>query len=227
VQEKLGENFGARLKKLIGASSYRDAERKTGVDNKLLSLWCRGEGNPTLDKLLKIQKGLGGNLQWLIAGDGDMFNNHDSIKEQLVKDAEREYRGVKQRSVPVVASVPCGKPVDNWETEIKEHMELPKIGHLHSPFIVVAKGNSMKPYIENNDYLLCADEPSKIKNKTAVVVSFKSEPDTIVANAKLIKFMGKEKIMLYSVNTYFEPEEYSVKEIYKIYKVVRIIRDVN
>jgi hypothetical protein len=59
-----------------------------------------------------------------------------------------------------------------------------------------------------------------------VIVGFKTVPDSYQANAKLIKWLGKNQIMLYSINTKYEPQIYHLSEIANIFKLVRIIRDV-
>jgi hypothetical protein len=73
---------------------------------------------------------------------------------------------------------------------------------------------------------LCTDEPQKLKNGRAVIVNFKTIPETYSSNAKLINFLDDDRIMLYSINTKFPPVIYKKSDIYRIYKVVRIIRDV-
>jgi len=222
VSENL-DTFAKRLDHLLKGVSNREVERQTKINNVSLSEWRNGKTSPTLEKIEPLRKYFGEKFSWLISGMGSPDG------EFYVSDKDIKYTATKFKSVPIVGTVPCGIPVTSWEIDDNKLMKLADVGHMHSPFILIAKGDSMSPYINNRDYILCADMPEKIKkDKTAVVVSFKSDPDSFNANAKLIKWRKpSNEIMLYSINTKYEPEIYPIKDIYKIYKVVRIIRDVN
>ncbi len=90
-----------------------------------------------------------------------------------------------------------------------------------------AAGDSMSPYINKGDTLICADVPfDSIKDRTAVVAAFKAPAEMYEANAKLM-VRDKEHLILYSVNTKYEPIRVSLSSVIKVYKLVKIIRDVN
>jgi len=190
-----------------------DFAAKLGMKPQTLQKYLKGHRLPLPDILNKISN-LGCNINWLLNGEGEMLK-------------KPEKPNAKTKLIPVLATVECGTPV---YTQVNEEgikmMELTDSNHFTNPFIAVARGDSMRPYINPGDYLLCAEEPNKIKDGRAVVVNFKTIPDTYASNAKLIKFLDDDRIMLYSVNTKFPPTVHKKSEIYKIYKVVRIIRDV-
>lgn len=213
--------FHKRFAELVGEESSRELEKKIGIENSLIAMWRRGKGNPTLAKLEILRKYFKDKYVWLVTGI--------ESSEEIISDQDVKYTATKIKTIPIVGSVPCGLPVTNWDVDDNKLMKLADAGHYQNPFILIAKGDSMSPYINNKDLLLCADIPDKVKkNGKAVVVSFASDPDTFNANAKLIKWIPKSKeVMLYSINTKYEPETYPLKDIYKIYKVVRIIREVN
>jgi len=213
--------FGQRIDFLLKGITNSEVEKKTGISNELISLWRRGKGNPSLDKLELLRKYFKDKYVWLITGV--------DIPDEQISDTDIKYAATKFKSVPIVGSVPCGVPVTSWDIDDNKLLKLADVSHLENPFVLIAKGDSMTPYINNKDLLLCSDEPEKVKkNGKAVVVSFNSDPGSFNANAKLIKWDNKNKeIMLYSINTKYEPEIYPLKEVYKIYKVIRIIRDVN
>jgi phage repressor protein C with HTH and peptisase S24 domain len=109
----------------------------------------------------------------------------------------------------------------------EKYIDLPDVKQYKSPFVLIAKGESMKPYILPGDKLVCADAPELIKDKSAVVAGFNSLPDSYEANAKLIIRDKKNKMVtLYSINTKFPPVNYRESDINRIYKLVKIIRDV-
>ncbi len=141
--------------------------------------------------------------------------------------AESDGRSVRFHKVPVLGYAECGSPAATWLDSAVKVVDMADTGNLLNPFILIAKGDSMRPYINPGDKLLCSEHTDKIKDNTAVVAVFKSMPDTFEANAKLISWDRKKKIItLYSINTKFPPTNHLENEFVKIYKVNRIIRDV-
>ena len=190
-----------------------DFAKKLEMKPQSLQKYLKGQRLPLPEILSKISS-LGCNLNWLLNGEGDM------IKKTATKI-------FKTKPIPVVIEVECGVPMYNQINQNNmKYLELADVNHLINPFIAVARGDSMRPYINPGDYLLCTDEPQKLKNGRAVVVNFKTIPETYSANAKLINFLDDERIMLYSINTKFAPVIYKKSDIFRIYKVVKIIRDV-
>ncbi|MBS1494759.1 MAG: LexA family transcriptional regulator [Bacteroidetes bacterium] len=190
---------------------------KLDIDNGNLSRYESGKVKPNSEFYERLVDKFGNvNLSWLISGEGEMFIQKISAPDKN-----------KIRSIPLYSYVYCGSPASQWDTDkVKEYMQLPSLTKYGEAFGLIAKGDSMAPYINPYDVLICVDKPDLIKDRTAVVCVFKSV-DTIEANAKLIKRNKKEgSVMLYSINTKYEPEVYDEDEILKIYKVVRIIRDV-
>lgn len=208
-------DFGKRLLKFCKYTSPTQAEfaRKLNIKPQALQKYIKGQRLPMPDFLNRLYE-LGCNINWLLSGEGEMIS---------LKDFPRG----KTRLVPILAEVECGIPVYNQISQENIKMaELTDISHYNNPFIVIARGDSMKPYINPGDFLLCVDEPLRIKDGSAVVTNFRTIPETYSSNAKLIKFLKNDSIMLYSINTKFPPTVHKKSEIYKIYKVIRIIREV-
>jgi phage repressor protein C with HTH and peptisase S24 domain len=207
--------FGKRLSEFCKAVSPTqvDFAAKLGMQPQSLQKYIKGQRLPLPDILNKINN-LGCNLNWLINGEGEM------LKPSVNKTS-------KTKHIPLLVDVECGVPLYNQiNQENLKSVELADVNHYINPFVAVARGDSMRPYINPGDYLLCSDEPQKIKDGRAVVVNFKTIPEMYSSNAKLIKFLDDERIMLYSINTKFPPSVYKKSDIFKIYKVVRIIREV-
>lgn len=205
-----------QLREALGLNKNQLAV-KLGIDNGNLSRYESGKVKPNSEFYERLVDKFGAvNLSWLISGEGEMFIQKITAPEKA-----------KIRSIPLFAYVYCGSPASQWDTDkVKEYMQLPALTKYGEAFGLIAKGDSMAPYINPYDVLICVDKPDLIKDRTAVVCVFKSV-DTIEANAKLIKRDKKAgSVMLYSINTKYEPEIYDEDEILKIYKVVRIIRDV-
>jgi repressor LexA len=207
-----------RIKQLLenrGITAYRLC-KDLDIDDSTYSRSIRTANTWKTAHLVKIADYFKVGLDWLVKG------------ETFSKEVQRELKEVthKVKAVPVLGIAECGKPAAQWHELAPKTVELTDAAHLSSPFILIARGESMRPYINPGDKLLCSDIPERIKNGTAVVVSFYSPPDTYEANAKLIKFEKDGIITLYSVNTQFPPTIHKDTDIQKIFKLVRIIRDV-
>lgn len=207
--------FGKRFREFcnVAAASQVEFAAKLDMSPQMLQKYLQGERLPMPEVLNKLRL-LGCNINWLLNGDEEMLLE------------TKPARG-KTKQVPLLAEVECGVPVFTQinQDDVK-YTELPDVNHLNNPFLAVAKGDSMRPYINPGDLLLCVDDAAKIKDGRAVVVNFKSAPESYMSNAKLIKFLEDDRIMLYSVNTKFPPSIHRKSDIYRIYKVVRIIREV-
>lgn len=185
--------------------------------------------NENAGSISKIKRGMS---DWTIE-QLDKIKNIHGISIDLIFGAEAkgktefDMKGVKLRKVPVLGYAECGYPAVTWLDSASKVMDLTDAAMLVNPFVLIAKGDSMRPYINPGDKLLCSEHIEKVKDNTAVVAVFKSMPDTIEANAKLISWDRKNKLItLYSINTKYPPTNHLEDEFVKIYKVNRIIRDV-
>jgi SOS-response transcriptional repressor LexA len=211
------KNIGERLEHI--SSQYfktkSDFAEYLGMNPSNLYLYFKGERSPGSEILFKIQN-LGCNINYL-------FDENEPIEKTEIKPNQKK---IKAREIPVFGEVECGKPVAVWEHKI-ENIIMDKTGYLHNPFIMIAKGSSMEPYILPGDKILCHTENKKLKNGSLVIVSFKTMPESYEANAKLIRFENDGYVTLYSYNSeYYPPSIHKESEISNIYKVERIIRDV-
>ena len=209
-----------RLAKFVNAVSPTQVDfvKRIGITPQALQKYLKSGRQPMPDFLIKLIE-LGCNVNWLLTGKGDMIAEYKLFKPRT-------------KPVPVVGEVICGVPIQTqMVSDDVKHMDMFDVSGYDRPFIVVAKGDSMSPYINHGDLLLCAENDGKIlKSGKAVVVNYKTEPENYTANAKLIKLNNKKNlddgIVLYSVNTKYQPMTYYKTEIFKIYPVVRVIREV-
>ncbi len=211
-------SISERIRQLLenrGISAYRLC-KDLEIDDSTYSRSIRTANTWKSAHLIKIADYFKVSLDWLLKG------------EAFSREVQKELKEINQKlkTVPVLGIAECGKPAATWHEISPKQVELTDVSHLHSPFLLVARGDSMRPYINPGDKLLCADMPERVKNGTAVIVSFYSPPDTYEANAKLIKFEKDGMVTLYSVNTAFAPTLHKDTDIQKIFKLVRIIRDV-
>jgi SOS-response transcriptional repressor LexA len=207
--------FSSRLKQFAATVSATKAEfaNLLEMSPQMLHKYINGERLPLPEILNKIRK-TGCNINWLLNGEGEML-------------IQKQEGNKKTKKVPVLGEVECGVPIyTQLNSDSLKYTELADVNHYVNPFFVIARGDSMRPYINPGDHLLCIEDFTKIKDGRAVVVNFRTIPETYMSNAKLIRFLNDDRIMLYSINTKFPPTIHRKSDIYKIYKVVKIIREV-
>lgn len=213
------ESISDRIKLLLknrDITAYRLCE-DTGIDSGTFSKSIKTKNRWKSQHMIAMAEYFRVSLDWLMTGERPLKTGLSSSLTESVKRIKR---------VPVLGLVECGRAVTTWFDNAERIIEMTEVGHLNKPFILIAKGDSMRPYINPGDKLLCADMTEQIKNGSAVVVNFRSAPDSYEANAKLIKFEKGDRVTLYSVNTKYPPTLHRESDIHKIFKVVRIIRDV-
>lgn len=188
-----------------------------GLPNVYITQYEKNKSEPAnrFYKLLK-DKIPNLNLDWMITGSGEMYESPEPKKERK-----------KSVPVPVLGYAECGKSSSQWYKEDHNFIDVEGVKQYKNVFAMKAAGDSMSPYINKGDTLVCADVPfDAIKDRTAVVVAFKAPAEMYEANAKLM-VRDKEHLILYSVNTKFEPVRVPLSSVTKVYKLVKIIRDVN
>lgn len=165
-------------------------------------------------QIIRISQYLNATLEYLLLGK----DFAEESRKELIS-------GKKIYRVPIVAKVNCGISYKEYENR-NEYLDIVGIGHLHEPLIVIAKGDSMFPLIQNGDYLLCSNSPDKIKDKMIAVISYKTEPESHDSNVKQLRILKDGRLMLVSFNYKFDPIFVNKKDIHCIYRVEKIIRDI-
>lgn len=197
---------------------FTKLQKESQIPKSTLSELMNGKLDWTLSRMLKVSEILGVGLNEILYGSPQ--------RTEQPGDITHLYKKGKIQLVPQLGYADCGKPASTWYDSGNKYFDAGDVSGLTTPFILNARGDSMRPYIVPGDKLLCADiEFSKIKDRTAVVCLYKGSPDTTEANAKLI-LKRNDHVILYSVNTMYPPEEVYEDDIIKIFKLVRIIREV-
>lgn len=211
-------NKNLRVFMLKYGVGFSKLQKSTKIPKSTLSESLNGKLDWTLERMQKVSEVIGVSLAEIIGGSLQRTGEPGDITHL--------YKKGKIQLVPMLGFADCGKPATTWYDAGNKFFDAGDVSGLTTPFILNARGDSMRPYIVPGDKLLCADiEFSKIKDRTAVICLYKGIPDSAEANAKLI-LKRKDHVILYSVNTMYPPEEVYEEEIIKIYKLVRIIREV-
>ena len=187
-----------------------DIANARGVSEATVSRWESGDiVNMKRSRIAQLAKVLNVSPSLLIHDDYDVLINYNSATKL---------------QVPVLGIVPCGEPIEAIEDIIEWIEVVPSQAKGH--FGLIAKGDSMSPYILDGDILIVKYTPEVNSGKIAIV---KVNGDEATCKRLMINDAG---ITLMPYNpTYqpmmFSPQEVEDKPVIIIGEVVEIRRRFN
>ena len=183
------EAFYDRLKKAMDAkhvTAYR-ISKDIGVHQSNFTHWARDEYVPGMETLKKLSHYLNVSVDYLLNGPQE-------------GEPERE-----TTHIPVLGIVPCGVPIEAIEDIVEWIEVVPSMVKDH--FGLIAKGDSMYPYIMNKDILIVKHTPEVSSGKIAIV---KVNGDEAVCKKLIYSDSG---ITLMSFNVNYDPMTYTKEQI--------------
>ncbi|MCE5348190.1 MAG: LexA family transcriptional regulator [Bacteroidales bacterium] len=149
--KKVKLSIALRLKKLREEKNLNQVEFASliGTSQAAISHYERCEREPTADILAKIADKLNVNLNWLLTGEGSMFQELIPVDSSFLSDTIR---------LPIVAEIAAGEPVEVLSEEPLGFLEIPRSLLAYPPPYLTFRvsGNSMKPLILNGDLVICS-----------------------------------------------------------------------
>lgn len=168
-----------------GLSLYKVA-KDTKLNAQLFYDWKKGRSKPKIDKLQIIADYLGVSVAYLQGRENEQ-------EESVI------YK------IPILGSVPCGIPLDAVEDVLGYIDVTPRLKKDY--FGLVAKGNSMHPYIEDGDLLIVHYTPSVESGKIAIIKINGNE-----ATCKKI-LIGENGISVVPLNREYNPVFYTKEQV--------------
>jgi repressor LexA len=187
--------------KLRNLSFYK-VSKDTGIDKSAFTHWKQRGLHPSAESLKKLSNYLGVTTSYLL-GEDEKENEESTNK------------------IPVLGIVPCGVPIEAIE-DIVEYIDVvPTMAKEH--FGLIAKGDSMYPFICNGDILIVKKTSCVASGKIAIV---KVNGEEACCKKILINENG---ITLVSLNNSYDPKVYNASQVeqlpvYIIGEVVEIRR---
>lgn len=190
----LGELLGSLR---ISKKNFADA---IGVSPGNVSDWFnRPNARPSIDALRKISETFNVNLNWLVTGEGPMYNNVPArTPEPLIR-------------IDVEASIAAGPPLEVIldPDEPKEQLYIPaSLLSLPPPYYAFrVEGDSMSPTLEEGDYVILSRDWREI-DVNGRIVGFNT-PDGITLK-KMVLQPRQKKGWLFPINHQrYDPVEYT------------------
>lgn len=187
---------------------YRLAQN-IGITEQSISKNMSGKSSWGVESLLRISEYFNVSIEWLIYGKDTPAQ---SSNMNLVKESD----GIE---VPLYGMAICGLPSSDW-SDPKGFISVDFVRGLHNVFAVKATGMSMAQTIMPDDIVFAYRSQGKPKDKSIVLVSMKTVPDSKEGLIKRIKWLDKKQVMLYSDNSRnYDPMIINENEIYEIFAV--------
>lgn len=180
----------------------------TGVGESTISTYFVRNSKWSIDVLFVIAKYFNVSLDWIVKGEEKAVSGN----MHLLKESD----GIE---VPLYGMAICGLPASDW-SEPKEFISVDFVRGLENVFAVKATGMSMAQTIMPDDIVFAYRSHHKPKDKSIVLVSMKTVPDSKEGLIKRIKWLDKKQVMLYSDNSRnFDPIIIHESDIYEIFSV--------
>jgi len=187
---------------------YRLAQN-IGITEQSISKNMSGKSNWGVESLLRISEYFNVSIEWLIYGKETPAHTGNM---HLIKESD----GIE---VPLYGMAICGLPASDW-SEPKGFISVDFVRGLQNVFAVKATGMSMAQTIMPDDIVFAYRGQGKPKDKSIVLVSMRTVPDSKEGLIKRIKWLDKKQVMLYSDNSRnYDPIIVSENDIYEIFAV--------
>ncbi len=178
------------LRKALKLTQKEFAE-KLGKGWTTIQGWELGKTNPPSVVLSHIAKTFNVNPDWLLKGEGSMFNSNAKLVDTI--------------DVPVVAKVGAGYPVEQGDVEIRRYITIKADESLPKKiFAVEVQGASMEPTLYEDDVVIAKPffgNPFEIPNGKIIIV--KNQYGELLI--KRLKKLSDDALVFASDNPSYEP----------------------
>lgn len=177
---------------------YKFAE-SIGVSSGNVSDWFnKPNSKPSADVLSRICEVYGVNLNWLLTGNGPMFQELQQIDGSFLGDTI---------SVPIVGEIAAGEPAELIYEEPWRVVDLPRgLLSFAPPYVVFrVSGDSMAPFVLPGDLVVCSEDWREV-NTNGKIMAFRCEDG--ITLKKLVEDIKRKVTMLVPLNSNYEPMIY-------------------
>lgn len=192
--------------------------RRIQIATRTLQRWEKGEQVPDSNYLLRLAKSTGVRAEWLLTGDGEMYQSLKRRGNIIPLYPEQLLREVSLVNVPLLSSVPAGKTAAMFYPEYVERYVTVDNLKDKDAFALVVKGNSMSPRIEDSDIVVISPYQDVRSGDICVV---RVNDEDVLKKVKI----DEKYVHLIPLNTDFEPVTVRKRDVTFMGKVVRVIKN--
>lgn len=177
---------------------YKFAE-SIGVSSGNVSDWFnKPNSKPSADVLSRICEVYNVNLNWLLTGEGPMFQELQQVEGSLIGETI---------SIPIVGEIAAGSPAEVVYEEPLERVEIPRRLLCFAPPYMVFRvaGDSMSPQVLPGDLVICSEDWRGV-DINGKIMAFRCEDG--ITLKKLVEDYKRKITMLVPLNSHYEPMIY-------------------
>lgn len=192
---------------------------KLDVATRTLQRWEKGEQVPDAVALGKIGELTGTLTHWLLTGEGVMYAHQNGGRERLEREGLSAFRRVKLVRIPMLSSVPGGRPNLIFHPDhIEKYITVDDVKDANA-FALKVDGDSMSPRIEDGDVIIVS--PKREVRSGDICVIRVNDEDTL----KKVNFENGY-VHLVPLNHNYEPVSVKKKDVAFVWRVVKVIKNV-
>lgn len=198
---------------------------RLGITPQGLSTWIKRN---TFDAELIFSKCEGLSAQWLLTGEGELFeNNHQTkIEKNSEKDKKMSIRRAltPHEGIPLIPLSAMAGALKGEQTVLEYECERYVVpAFTGADFLMPVKGDSMSPTYLSGDIVACQRVPmSDIFFQWNKPYVLDTKQGAIIKRIK--PGSDKQHVLIVSDNTQYDPFELTYSEIYAVALVIGIIR---
>ncbi len=198
---------------------------RLGITPQGLSTWIKRN---TFDAELIFSKCEGLSAQWLLTGEGELFeNNHQTkIEKKSEKDEKMSIRPAltPHEGIPLIPLSAMAGALKGEQTVLEYECERYIVpAFTGADFLMPVKGDSMSPTYLSGDIVACQRVPmSDIFFQWNKPYVLDTKQGAIIKRIK--PGSDKQHVLIVSDNTQYDPFELTYSEIYAVALVIGIIR---
>ena len=151
------------------------------------------------DHLKSTLHDLGINLNWLLTGEGEMF--------QAIQPMDASFLGGETIRLPIVAEIAAGLPCEALDAEPIGHLEIPRaLLSFPPPYLVFRiTGRSMEPLLLSGDIVVCSENWEGVERNGKIMAFLTADGITI---KRLVEDVKHKVTWLMPLNQDFAPMLY-------------------
>lgn len=198
---------------------------RLGITPQGLSTWIKRN---TFDAELIFSKCEGLSAQWLLTGEGELFENSYQTKKRkkMGKDEEMSIRPAltPHEGIPLIPLSAMAGALKGEQTVLEYECERYVVpAFTGADFLMPVKGDSMSPTYLSGDIVACQRVPmSDIFFQWNKPYVLDTKQGAIIKRIK--PGSDKQHVLIVSDNPQYDPYELSYKDIYAVALVIGIIR---
>ena len=191
-------SIGMRIKEIRKAKKLNQVRLSEllSATQAAISRYESDQQYPGGEFLTQMVSVLGINLNWLLTGEGEMF--------QAIVPMDASFLGGETIRLPIVAEIAAGQPCEVYNVEPIGYLDIPRALLSFPPPYLVFRilGRSMEPHLLGGDIVVCSEDWQGV-DTNGKIMAFRSRDGITIK--RLVVDYERETTWLMPINQEFHP----------------------